>query len=418
MFVFPFPEQPLFNEMYARDTSRKITSALRAKMKEGQYIGNFAPYGYAKDPNDKNHLIPDDHAAAIVRQIFCWAAAGERPAVIARRLNECGEPSPAVYRCNIYTALDIDRYSKHKAWTSVGISRILCDKVYLGCVVQGKTHKPSLKIRKTKELPEEEWIVVPDRHEPLISWETFETVQHQRAARRCDRKGAFENLFSGLAFCADCGKAMSTVGTRRKGSVANLACGAYKLHGKSACTNHFIAYEELYDCVLGAVRQYVCLTERECDEIFDRLNRRLQLDMRSKETHRERERLTRELENTRRIMNQLYHDHAAGRLNDDTFYQLLETNNTHAAQQEAALRALPNEEKDAGLQALQARLRNLIRRYANIEELNTTLLFELIERIEVGQGKTVKTEQGKQKQQTVKIFFRFLPEPHIAEWIT
>ena len=236
-------------------------------------------------------------------------------------------------------------------------------------------------------------------------------MQRQRASRRCDRKGTFENLFSGLAFCADCGKAMSTVGTRKKGSVANLACGAYKLHGSSACTNHFIRYETLYQCVLDAVRRYVCLTEEECDALFERLNRRLRLDARTDETRRERARLEKELERTRRLVAQLYEDRAAGRIGEANFYPLLEKFEQQTQDLQTQLDGLQDSTGADALGQQQARLRAIIRRYADIDELTPALLFELIERIEVGQGTYEKTEKGRVKRQKIRICFRFLPEP-------
>ena len=355
------PFRNVVNEMYARDTSRKIRSALQAKMKAGKFVGNFAPYGYQKDPQDNNHLIPDERAAAVVRWIFTQAAAGIRPAEIARLLNERGEPPPALYRCLHHPGLDPDNYSRHKQWTSVGVSRILQDVVYLGHVAQGKTDKLSFKSKKTREKQADEWIIVRDRHEPLVSQQAFDAVQRQRASRRCDRKGTFENLFSGLAFCADCGKAMSTVGTRKKGSVANLACGAYKLHGSSACTNHFIRYETLYQCVLDAVRRYVCLTEEECDALFERLNRRLRLDARTDETRRERARLEKELERTRRLVAQLYEDRAAGRIGEANFYPLLEKFEQQTQDLQTQLDGLQDSTGADALGQQQARLRAIIR---------------------------------------------------------
>ena len=405
------PFRNVVNEMYARDTSRKIRSALQAKMKAGKFVGNFAPYGYQKDPQDNNHLIPDERAAAVVRWIFTQAAAGIRPAEIARLLNERGEPPPALYRCLHHPGLDPDNYSRHKQWTSVGVSRILQDVVYLGHVAQGKTDKLSFKSKKTREKQADEWIIVRDRHEPLVSQQAFDAVQRQRASRRCDRKGTFENLFSGLAFCADCGKAMSTVGTRKKGSVANLACGAYKLHGSSACTNHFIRYETLYQCVLDAVRRYVCLTEEECDALFERLNRRLRLDARTDETRRERARLEKELERTRRLVAQLYEDRAAGRIGEANFYPLLEKFEQQTQDLQTQLDGLQDSTGADALGQQQARLRAIIRRYADIDELTPALLFELIGRIEVGQGTYEKTEKGRVKRQKIRICFRFLPEP-------
>ena len=410
------PFRNVVNEMYARDTSRKIRSALQAKRKVGKFVGNFAPYGYQKDPQDKNHLLPDERAAAVVRRIFAQAAAGVRPAAIARGLNAGGEPPPAVYRCLHHPGLDPDNYSRHKQWTSAGVSRILQDIVYLGHLAQGKTGKISFKSKKTREKQAGEWIIVRDRHEPLVSKQIFDAVQRQRAARRCDRKGAFQNLFSGLAFCADCGKAMSTVGTRKRGSAANLACGAYKLHGSSACTNHFIRYETLYQCVLEAVRRYVCLTEEECDALFERLNCRLHLDARTDEAGRARARLEKALERTRRLVAQLYEDRTAGRIGETNFYPLLEKFEQQTRDLQTQRDGLPDGDGMDSLQQQQARLRAIIRRYADIGELTPALLFALIERIEVGQGTYEKTEKGRAKRQKIRIFFRFLPEPCEIEW--
>ena len=410
------PFRNVVNEMYARDTSRKIRSALQAKRKVGKFVGNFAPYGYQKDPQDKNHLLPDERAAAVVRRIFAQAAAGVRPAAIARGLNAGGEPPPAVYRCLHHPGLDPDNYSRHKQWTSAGVSRILQDIVYLGHLAQGKTGKISFKSKKTREKQAGEWIIVRDRHEPLVSKQIFDAVQRQRAARRCDRKGAFQNLFSGLAFCADCGKAMSTVGTRKRGSAANLACGAYKLHGSSACTNHFIRYEALYQCVLDAVRRYVCLTEEECDALFERLNCRLHLDARTDEAGRARARLEKALERTRRLVAQLYEDRTAGRIGETNFYPLLEKFEQQTRDLQTQRDGLPDGDGMDSLQQQQARLRAIIRRYADIGELTPALLFALIERIEVGQGTYEKTEKGRAKRQKIRIFFRFLPEPCEIEW--
>lgn len=411
------PFRNVINEMYARDTSRKIRGALHAKMQAGKFIGNFAPYGYQKDPKDKNHLIPDERAATVVRRIFVWAAAGKRPAEIARMLNERGEVPPAVYRTLAHPGLNPDHYSKRKAWTSVGVSRMLRDVVYLGHIAQGKTDKISFKSKKTRERRKDEWIVVLNQHEPLVSKQTFAAVQRQRSARRCDRKRAFSNLFAGLVFCLDCGKSMSTVGTRKKDSAANLACGAYKLRGASACSNHFISYESLYRCVLEAVRRYVCLSEDECSVLFERLNRRLRLDERGQEAGRERERMARELERVQRLVAQLYEDRTAGRIGETNFYPLLERYERKTAALEQQIDTLQPDSGAENLQRLQERLWAMIHRYTDVEELTPSLLFELIERIEIGQGTYEKTEQGRVKRQKIVIHFRFLPEPCEIDWI-
>ena len=115
------PFKNVINEMYARDTSRKIRSAFSAKMQGGSYIGNFAPYGYQKDPGDKNHLVPDPVTAPIVQRLFRLAEAGTGLSEIARLLNGEGVVTPAVYRCMTHPYLKMEDYTKRREWTPAGV---------------------------------------------------------------------------------------------------------------------------------------------------------------------------------------------------------------------------------------------------------------------------------------------------------
>ncbi len=412
------PFRNVVNEMYARDTSRKIRSALQAKMKAGKFIGNFAPYGYQKDPADKNHLIVDEQAASIVHQIFAQAAAGRQPSEIAAGLNKRGALPPAMYRCQIHPDLDPDNYSQYKKWTSAGVNRILQDIVYLGHIAQGKTNKISFKSKKTQEKSIKDWIVVRNQHEALVSEQIFRMVQHQRASRRCEKKGSFSNIFSGLVFCMDCGKSMSTVGTRKRGSAANLACGAYKLHGAAACSNHFIAYESLYKCVQETLRRYVRLSGNECDELFERLKHRLRLNGRSDEMQQQRRQVTKELEHLQRLIAQLYEDHVGGKIGEKNFYAILKKYEEQSNRLQAQDKALSMDTAEESLRCQQSLLRSIIQRYTDMDELTSPLLFEFIERIEVGQGIYSQTDRGRVKRQKIVIYFRFLPDPCEIEWIT
>lgn len=132
------PFRNVVNEMVARDTSRKIRSSFQTKMKEGAFIGNFAPYGYQKDALNKNHLIPDTDVSAIVHRIFEMAAFGTSSSSIAKYLNEQKISSPAVYRCQKYPHLKLANYTKRKLWSASTIRKILKNPVYLGHNAQGK----------------------------------------------------------------------------------------------------------------------------------------------------------------------------------------------------------------------------------------------------------------------------------------
>ena len=259
------PMMLFMGEMYARDISGKIRASLTAKMHNGEYISAFAPYGYRKDETNKNHLVVDREAAAIVQKIFEMAVNGHAPQEIAAYLNDKGAATPAEYRrlkCP-YPGAD----STRRKWASGMVCKMLKNEVYLGCTVHGKTRKVSFKSKESVNNPRERWIRVDGTHEPLISEETYRLVQNRIVSRRRTVNQGFVNLFSGIARCADCGRNMSTAPSGKKDGRYNLCCGGYKNVGAEACSNHFIDYDLLYDTVFRELRAWVRCSEKENAEI-------------------------------------------------------------------------------------------------------------------------------------------------------
>lgn len=225
------PLANMMHEFYSRDISGKIRAALYAKMDEGRFVGARAPMGYtARD----GVLYPDERAAT-VRKVFALAAAGGSCAEISRTVGITPERVRAVIK----------------------------DPVYLGRLEQGKTRKLSFKSRISVSVPPQGRHVTENAHQPLVSRALFDAA-NKALAKRSRVGSGFENIFSGLAYCADCGSRMSTVGTRRAGSPCALACGGYKRGGASACTNHHIDYLTLCDAVRGALRSAVPTAEELC----------------------------------------------------------------------------------------------------------------------------------------------------------
>lgn len=395
------PFRHVVNEMYARDTSRKIRSSLAGKMRQGSYIGSFAPYGYQKDPENKNRLVPDEAAAAVVREIFNRAAGGERPGEIAAALTGRGVAPPLLYRCICHPELDAARLGARRDWAAATVSKILKNRVYLGHTLQGKTEKVSFKSKLTVYRPPEEWVVVEHTHEPLVSEEGFHLVQFRR---RRTGAGAFSNLFSGIARCARCGSAMSAVGSRKKDAPVSLACGAYKLRGKEACSNHFIAYNVLYEIVLEAVWEQLALTPGEREELYRLVwEKAVQTPERGRG---KREALEREAAGLERMVEQLYEDRLSGRLSQESFYLLLEKYEGRREKLRAALAgAEPWEARRQD--GLRGALSRRLEEWSHLSRLDSKVLFALIDHIEVGQGRYEKGEQGRRKRQEVKIVFRF-----------
>lgn len=169
------PFRHVMNEMYARDISRKIRTALRAKAQDGQYIGSFAPYGYRKSEENKHFLVPDEDAAVWVRLIFCMAAQGQTTQKITEILNQKKIPIPLDYR-----KMKRGEAMLLRPWTPSGVCKILRNPTYLGHTVQGKSEKRSLKSQRSCPKPKNEWIVVKNTHEPLVSEELFALAQRRK----------------------------------------------------------------------------------------------------------------------------------------------------------------------------------------------------------------------------------------------
>lgn len=399
------PFKNVINEMYARDTSKKIKSSFAVKMKAGEYISSFAPYGYKKDPKNKNHLMIDDEAAPIVQQMFDLAASGNSPKEIARMFNNQGILTPAEYRYAKKAYVDLDNPSKRKEWTSSMICKMLKNITYIGDLAQGKTSKISFKSQITVSKPAEDWYVVKDTHDPLISRETFDLVRNRSITRRNASKDKFENIFSGIAKCMDCGRNMSSTGTRKKGSVANLACGGYKLYGKSKCSNHFIDYETLYHIVLQEIHSQICLSKEEKNDIIKELEEKSEdrTNKKNVEIKRKIQSLALRERELDLIFSKLYDDNISGKLNNDSFDRLLTAYQSEEKQIKEKSELLVKQAKD-NEKSLHKNFLMCIEDVTEVKELSRELLHQLVDRIEIGQG---TYDEKKRKHQVIKIYYKF-----------
>lgn len=202
--IIPFKN--LINDAYCRDISIKVRSHLDIKRKRGEYIGAFAPYGYKKSEKDKNQLVIDEKAAAIVKQIFQWKMEGMSGARIADKLNELGIPTPMEYKHNNGENYQSGFRRKASArWEANGVNRILRSETYTGVLLQGKTSSPNYKVRKRSRKDEKDWIRCEGSHEPIVSKEIFQLVHglFQEDTRVSPKEDALF-LFSGNVKCGHC----------------------------------------------------------------------------------------------------------------------------------------------------------------------------------------------------------------------
>lgn len=401
------PFKNIVNEMYARDTSKKIRSAFQTKIKEGAFIGNFAPYGYEKDPLNKNHLVIDPITAPVVREIFERAERGESPSNIAGALNEKKVLTPAMYRCARHPYLQSEKYSEQKGWTSGTICKMLKNAVYLGHVVQGKTSKLSFKSNITLSHPKEEWVVVKHMHEPIVTQEVFDRIKKRSVPRKKFPEIDFINVFSGIAVCSDCGRNMSVTGKKGKPQSYRLVCGGYKQYGTQKCASHSMNYELLYETVLKEMEALLDLTAQEQEELQKELR---QPDCKKDGNYEERaaaplKKRNREIS---RIIGQLYEDKVNQRISEERFYEMLVSLEKEQKEITAGLRSVKsrNAEKENLVQAEACQWADFYKEVTVKKILTKDLIGKFIEKIEICQSEDIIHDGKRRSCQMIRICFK------------
>ena len=388
--VVPFKN--LINDSYSRDISIKVRTNLEVKRRQGEFIGNFAVYGYMKDPDDKNHLIIDETAAAVVRDIFKWKIAGLSPGSIAVRLNQQGALSPMEYKrsqgSNFQSHFKKGTTAK---WSHVAVRRILQNEIYTGVLVQGKRTTPNHKTKKIIYRNKEEWVRVEDTHEAIISRTQFHLVQEllQEDTRAAEEDTAV-HPYCGRIFCGDCGApaVRKTVRSGKKEYVYYV-CGKNKAD-RDQCSKHSIREDVLDMAVLATIR-------RQIEVILD-MDRALQ-DM---------ERLAWErfeikkidasiaiqeeiIEKNNELRMGTYEDFQAGILTRDEFVAVKSEFTARIAESQKAIERLTQSKSEIqqGLSEQQSWL-NQFKEYENISDITRRVIVSLVERILVFEGNEIE----------------------------
>lgn len=261
----------LINDIYAKDISRKSGSALKAKRLRGEYVGSYAPYGYLKDPSNKNHLIPDPETLDTVREIFQLRAEGNGISTITRILNERGIPSPGRLRFERGIFSNNNQKGKDLPWNRHVLSDILKNVVYIGHLAQGRSGSALYRGIPFHRTEEAEWDVVENTHEPIIEMELWGKVQavNEQAAEKyksCYGKYAHlpkrENPYGSLLRCADCGRVLKQVHSYShdgKKGYFNYKCPEHIELGDAACPKKNIRADDLDAAVLAILRRQMDL---------------------------------------------------------------------------------------------------------------------------------------------------------------
>ena len=411
------PFKNLFNEWYARDTSKKIRAVFRAKAASGKTLCTRAPYGYRIGKEGEPNFVIDEEAAEVVKRIFRMCAQGIGLSAIAHTLkSECIlKPSFYFYKTEGHyrTRTDIDT---PYGWTRMTIRNMLENEVYLGHTVNCRTRIVSYKDKRKVNVPKEEQIRIENTHEAIIDQTTWDIVQSIRANKRRVTRLGEVNKYSGLLYCSDCGSHLYFLCTRSLGGRVGFVCSNYRKHMEShKCTPHFIREIELDQIVMEEINKALYFARTRTDEFAEYISQKTSAQSR-KELNAKMKELTkakRRSSELTTLFTRLYEDSVLGRISDEQYRMLSEAYTTEKRELDATIPDLEQEverlkESTSNVQ----RFTDLAKKYVVIEELTTEILHTFISKIVIHER---EKKSSKNSPQQIDIYFRYIDFPTCLE---
>ena len=395
----------VFNEMYARDTSKKIRATWQSKGKSGEHLTTIPPYGYMKDPDNKKKWIIDEEAAAVVQQIFALCVSGMGPTQIAKWLEKHEIYNPTAYSQAKGRPVTNKPTANPYKWTNETVSRTLERIEYLGHTVNFKTRKQSYKSKKKLWNDPSEWVIFENTQPPIVEESVFLIVQNIRRSRRRPTKMGDMGIFSGLLYCAECGgKMYQCRATNFTEEQKYFICSTYR-KGKDLCTTHSIKNVVLHEIVLRNLREAIeYVTQYEAEFIQEAADSRLR--ERDAEFSRKRETLSRaesriaELDN---LFKHLYEDNVTGKLSDERFIKMSRDYELEQENLKSMAEVLREEIKQQEKQKTNVKaFISVVKKYTDMQELDASILREFIDRIEVSHT------DKKSKTREITIVYNFI----------
>ena len=400
------PFRNLFNDFYARDTSKKIRAVMRAKGNAGEHLCSNPPYGYRKSPDDKKKWIVDEEAAAVVKRIFDLCIAGKGPMQIAKVLTADKVLTvKAYYAKRDGKAMPDNLYR----WDYKSIAGILERPEYTGCTVNFKTYSKSHKLKKRLQNAPENQRIFPNTQPAIIEEQVFERVQELRSNKRRPTKTGRQGLFSGLLYCADCGEKLYFCTTNSFTSKQeHYVCSNYKSN-TGTCSAHFIREETLKLFVLQRIFD---VTAMFFDDIqsFQNMVYQQRFEVAEKAVKRKKKELEqakKRIAELDRIFKRIYEDDINGTISHERFlklsaeYEAEQKDLTEFVKAEQA--AVDTYEQDrTDFDSFAA----VIRKYVGIRELTPTIVNEFVKKIIVH----APDKSSGHRRQKVEIVWNFIGE--------
>jgi DNA invertase Pin-like site-specific DNA recombinase len=404
----------IINEFYARDTSRKIQAIFKARMQEGKRVSPSVPYGYLRDPNDKQKLIIDPEPAEVVKRVFSLIVEGNGVNQIADILTADNILIPSAYaEKNCPENNHSKGFRNPCRWSATAVTYILEKQEYMGHTVLGKTISENYKTKKRRKAKPEELMIFENTHPAIIDTETWHNAQRLRETKRRPRKNhAPPCRLSGLLYCSDCGKKMSFRYTppRKDGKSypcdSAYVCSSYRaLHNE--CTMHFISVPVVEDLILSAIRK-TCAYVREYEDEFVKSLIEKTSEKREETAKEHKRRISKtksriaELDG---LVKKLYESFAADSIPEKHFKRLLSDYDSEQEKLEQDIITMQAELDGFTAENIKVdSFIKLVRKYTDFTELTTPMLNEFVEKLIIHEG----NGKGAERIQKIDLHFNFI----------
>lgn len=409
--IMPFKN--ILNEMYAKDTSKKVKSAIQSRMREGTYIGSKAPFGYLKDPNNKRRLIIDEKTKPIIELIYKLCLEGKGTQLISQELMKRKIPRPSAFVENAEKLYGLTEENKYQ-WSHRMVLNVLRDPVYCGNMARNK--RPTLSFKNSKRLyiPKSDYIYAKNTHEGIVSEEIWEQVQTMVDKRKCNNKKGlyYDNIFQGLVRCPKCGYALTPktdYRLKKKELIdfVHFSCSTYKKYGVNACSSHRIEARDLYNIVLEDIQYHGSMALSAKEDFVEKIIEKIEVEKidEGKELSNKLELKKNQLAELDRSYEQLYEDRLEGNITERNFNLM---NVSISKKQDKLIEEIKVLEGDIEVsfetEDNYKKFMNNISKYAKIKSLNRYILNQIIDKIYVFD----KEEIDGQISQKVEIHYKFI----------
>lgn len=407
----------IMNEWYAKDTSNKIRTIFRSRMQDGKRCSGAIPYGYRRDPEDKNHLLIDEEAAKVVRRIYQMVIDGMGSQAIANQLTADNVLIPSAYlEQSEHGESRNHSYHDPCRWNCTAVSYILDKQEYMGHTVLGKTICENFKTKKRRKARPDELIIFENTHEPIIDAGTWHLVQKlRRRTRRKLANGSYSHRLSGLVYCADCGKRLSYSSPQSQhrpdgktyDADSSFRCPTYKsMYGE--CTMHYIKSSTLDKLVDEAVRKIARYVLRNEQAFLEQVRVLTSADQKHTQSEDKKElvNIKKRIAELDNYIKRLYEGNASGKIPDRQFEKLMAQYDSEQQELEERVKEIEvsiheiQQESENGQQFVR-----LVQKYRDLTEIDQTALNEFIDKVVVHEATGGRTAD---RSQQIDIYFNFI----------